>query len=103
LYKDVSRIFVFGSSELHHIEFKGIDMLRRMIAVWSELYLGDNSPKARMRLLPGPVHDLILLQSDISERARIICDYISGMTDGYAVKMYKRLFDPDYGSITELM
>ncbi|HSI83029.1 MAG: dGTP triphosphohydrolase [Candidatus Methylacidiphilales bacterium] len=103
LYKDISRIFVFGSSELHHIEFKGIDMLRRMIGVWTDLYLSDTSTKGRMRLLPGPVHELILAQEEVAERARIICDYISGMTDAYAVKMYKRLFDPDYGSITELM
>jgi dGTPase len=37
------------------------------------------------------------------EKARLLCDYISGMTDAYALRSYKRLFDPDYGSISELI
>lgn len=27
---------------------------------------------------------------------RVICDYIAGMTDRYAIEEYKRLFDPDW-------
>ena len=30
-------------------------------------------------------------------RERVICDYIAGMTDRYALDEYKRLFDPDAG------
>lgn len=103
LYKEISRLFVFGSTELHHMEFKGIEMLRRMLHTWGETYVTNPAATPRLRLLPGPVHEAVLAQSDASERARIICDYTSGMTDAYAVKMYKRLYDPDYGSITELM
>ena len=40
--------------------------------------------------------------SDKTERARIVCDYISGMTDAYALTNYKRLFDPDYSSIADI-
>ena len=29
-----------------------------------------------------------------SGRARIVADYIAGMTDRYAIKEYKRIFDP---------
>jgi len=29
-----------------------------------------------------------------SGRARIVSDYIAGMTDRYAIKEYKRIFDP---------
>jgi dGTP triphosphohydrolase len=36
-------------------------------------------------------------------KARILCDYVAGMTDGFAVRTYKRLFDPDYGSILDLV
>jgi dGTPase len=35
--------------------------------------------------------------------ARLLCDHLSGMTDAYAQRSYKRLFDPDYGSISELI
>ena len=35
-------------------------------------------------------------------KARILCDYIAGMTDGFAIRTYKRLFDPHFGSILDL-
>ncbi len=40
---------------------------------------------------------------DVNIRARIICDYLAGMTDGFAIRIYKRLFDPDFGSIVDLV
>ena len=30
-------------------------------------------------------------------------DYLAGMTDGFAIRIYKRLFDPDFGSIVDLV
>lgn len=36
-------------------------------------------------------------------RAILVCDYIAGMTDGFAVRTYKRLFDPEFGSIADLV
>lgn len=32
-------------------------------------------------------------QTDRSGRARIVCDYLAGMTDNYAIREYERLFD----------
>lgn len=34
-------------------------------------------------------------------RLRVVCDYISGMTDGYALRLYARLFEPGVGSIRD--
>jgi dGTPase len=39
---------------------------------------------------------------DAAARARLVCDYLAGMTDGYAARTYKRLFSPDFGSINDL-
>lgn len=36
------------------------------------------------------------------DTARVICDYISGMTDPYAKKLHREFFAPDSGSIFEL-
>jgi dGTPase len=33
----------------------------------------------------------------------LVCDFLAGMTDGYAARMYKRLFTPDFGSIGDLI
>ena len=45
------------------------------------------------------------LDSDSSEeaKARLVSDYIAGMTDNYAQKIYARLYLPDKGSIYELL
>ncbi len=34
-----------------------------------------------------------------SEQKRIICDYVAGMTDDYAIRMYERLFIPRQGNV----
>lgn len=33
-----------------------------------------------------------------SSKERRVCDYIAGMTDSYAERLYKRLFTPGFGS-----
>ncbi|MFT8897968.1 MAG: hypothetical protein ABF968_13560 [Acetobacter sp.] len=33
-----------------------------------------------------------------SSKERRVCDYIAGMTDSYAERLYKRLFSPGFGS-----
>lgn len=34
-----------------------------------------------------------------SAQFRVICDFIAGMTDGYAIKLYQKIFTPNEGSI----
>lgn len=53
-----------------------------------------NNPKA---LLSEETKSLI--EKDCEHEKRVICDYISGMTDEYADRIYKMLFIPDYGSV----
>jgi dGTPase len=37
-------------------------------------------------------------QSEIAKK-RVICDYVSGMTDEYATRMYEKIYHPHKGSI----
>jgi dGTPase len=101
LHKKLCRELVFGSSALRQIEFKGGQILRKLAEVLFENYLGESSrPNV---LLPGEVHAQVCETTELKQRARLLCDYLSGMTDAYALRNYKRLFDPDYGSISELI
>ena len=43
--------------------------------------------------LPGRWQDAVELAPDDADRARIIADFIAGMTDPYATEQYARLFD----------
>jgi dGTPase len=42
-----------------------------------------------------PNHVLMLHESDGESIARVVADYIAGMTDRFALDEYKKLFDPD--------
>jgi dGTPase len=99
LHKTLSRELVFGSSALQQIEFKGGLILRKLAQTLFDNYLG----KISSSLLPSEVHGLIRETESTADRARLLCDHLSGMTDAYALRSYKRLFDPDYGSISELI
>ncbi|MEO1831305.1 MAG: hypothetical protein ABGZ08_02130 [Akkermansiaceae bacterium] len=37
------------------------------------------------------------------KRARLVCDFLAGMTDGYAARTFRRLFEPGFGSIGDLV
>lgn len=100
LYKIISSDLVFNSSQLHQIEFKGDIMLSRMFSVMEENYIKDIKPK---KLLSDFADKLIRSEKDELIRARLICDYLSGMTDAYAMRTYKRLFDPDYSSLNDFI
>ncbi|PAW76388.1 MAG: hypothetical protein B9S32_15475 [Verrucomicrobia bacterium Tous-C9LFEB] len=101
LYKKLSSTFVFGSPALQQIEYKGGRLLRSLTEAFKENYITTINKKTK--LVPQGLHELVVSTPDATVRARLICDYLSGMTDAYAVRTYKRLFDPDYGSISELM
>jgi dGTPase len=101
LHKKLCRDLIFGSGVLQQIEFKGGRMLRQLVKALFENYLTDTSRPAV--LVPGDVHQAVIEAESKAARARLLCDYCSGMTDAYAVKLYRRLLDPDYGSISELI
>lgn len=100
LYKRISVELVFKTAQLHQIEFKGNNILEKIFNVLISNYIEEG---AKVRLLPDFTDRLLRATPDRQTKARIICDYISGMTDSYALRIYKRLFDPDYSSIADLL
>lgn len=98
LYKEIAVDLVFRSSQLHQMEFKGDLMLRKIFAAMEENYIHK---KRNLKLMPGFTDNLINSEEDSTKKVRIICDYISGMTDSFAMTTYKRLFDPDYSSLKD--
>jgi dGTPase len=101
LQKALSRDLVYGSSALRQIEFKGERLLGLLARTLFENYLSTTQKPTA--LVPGDTHRQVLDAPDATAKARLLCDYISGMTDAYALRSYKRLLDPDYGSISELI
>ncbi|MGJ8697312.1 MAG: dGTP triphosphohydrolase [Verrucomicrobiaceae bacterium] len=104
LFKKLAYEVVFLSPQLKQLEHKGSLMLRRLWEVLEQRYVkGEAIDGQNFQLLgDGDVAEIEGAGSE-KERARLVCDFLAGMTDGYAVRMYRRLFEPGFGSIGDLV
>lgn len=103
--KRLARTYVFQSPLLHQMEYKGGTILRGIFEALEKNYLHPLEGRGgdSLVLVTEQAHSVILAEAELPRRARIICDYLAGMTDAYAVRQYKRLYHPDYGSISEIL
>ncbi len=99
-YKKMAVDLVFRSSQLHQMEFKGNSMIENLYQLFFDNYV--NSLKST-KLLPDFNDQLLRREKNKKARARIVCDNLSGATDAYAMRMYRRLFDPEYSSLADLV
>ncbi|MEI7909139.1 MAG: dNTP triphosphohydrolase [Verrucomicrobiota bacterium] len=104
LFKRLAFEVVFLSPQLKQLEHKGSRMLRQLWDVLSERYIAQNLIDGQdFQLLPADTAAEIAAAADAAGRARLVCDFLAGMTDGYAARTYKRLFVADFGSIGDLV
>ena len=104
LFKKLAFEVVFLSPQLKQLEHKGSRMLRQLWEVLGERYISGNRIDGQdFQLLPADTAEEIAAAPDEAARARLVCDFLAGMTDGYAARTYKRLFSPDFGSIGDLI
>lgn len=99
LHKRIALELIFKSPSIQQIEFKGDHLL-------SELFEGlrghIESPKGDgLRLLPFPIMKWVEKAPDELTRMRELCDYLSSLTDGQALRLYRRLFTADFGPLTD--
>jgi dGTPase len=104
MFKKLAFEVVFLSPQLKQLEHKGSRMLRQLWEVLGERYVtGGTIDGQNFQLLPADTAAEISEAADEAGRARLVCDFLAGMTDGYAARTYKRLFSPDFGSIGDLI
>ena len=100
LYKKIALSLIFKSTQLQQIEFKGGHILERLFKGLSEHCAEGNGEG--LRILPAQVLELMDQEPDPAGGYRRLCDHVAGLTDGLALRTYKRLYDADFGSIAEL-
>jgi dGTPase len=100
LYKKIAYDLIFRSPQIQQIEFKSGFILEKLFTALVDNYLGAGPG---LNILPENVENWIRMEETPSGKARRICDFLAGLTDGFAIRMYKRLFDPDFGSFVDLM
>jgi len=100
LYKQLAFDVIFQSPQIQQLESKGARILRRLFEAFADRYIHQVN---EYQLLPAKVANTIIAAQSSRRKARLICDRIAGMTDSYAIRIYKRIFDPDFGSIVDLI
>lgn len=102
LYKRIAFDLVFRSQQMAQLDHKADVVLERMFDSLQGRYI-EVPGRTKFRLLPEAVERAIDAADDEAGRARLVCDAVAEMTDPFAVRTYKRLFDADFGSIVDLV
>ena len=87
---DLVRDKVIKSPNVQQLEFKGQKLVMELFQALA------SDPE---RLLPLSTHDRYKQASNDQGKMRVICDFVSGMTDEYATRMYEKIYHPHKGSI----
>lgn len=100
LYKRMALHLIFRHPHLQQLEHKSDRILTALFRALEERYVARQS-SGGLRLLNEGTEAAIAAAPDESSRARLVCDAIARMTDGAAVRTYRRLFDADFRSIVD--
>lgn len=88
--KDLVKREVIHSPEVQTLEYRGQQIVMKLF----EAFMSDPN-----RLLKGAFAQEWRDAGNDQDKARVICDYIAGMTDEHATRVYERLFVPRQGTI----
>lgn len=97
--KNIATGIVIKSAVVQQLEMKAHLMLKSLFDLLLQNYV-DQRPKS---LLPQEVHLEVISAEGKAVKARVICDHLSGMSDDFAVRTYRRLFDPLFGSMRDFV
>lgn len=101
-FKRISVDLVFRTAQLQQLDHKSGYILDKLWEVYHRRYVADGGARKKgLHLLPAALEEK--LKDAGEEGPRLICDYLASMTDGFALRTYKRLFDPDFGSIIDIV
>lgn len=81
---------VIKSTNVQLLEFKGQKIVIELFEALS------SDPK---RLLPKSTYSKYDQGKEPQDKMRVICDYVAGMTDEYATRLYEKIYSPHKGSI----
>jgi dGTPase len=103
LFKRLAVDIIFRSPQLEQLEFKGRYIIKRLFETF--LHGGKNDFTVNEHIFPSGLREKIkyIDHENYVAVARLICDYFAEQTDISLPRIYKRLFDPDYGSFYDIV
>jgi len=90
--KDIVIRKVIKTPQVQTLEYRGQQLIVELFEALS------SDPE---RLLKDNFRELYSAAADDAARSRVLCDYIAGMTDEYATRMFERLFLPRHGLFSD--
>ncbi|GAA5132409.1 deoxyguanosinetriphosphate triphosphohydrolase [Prosthecobacter algae] len=102
LNKKIALDLVFKSPQLQQLDYKADFILTRLFEVLRDRYI-EQEKGSTLHLMPATLEAEIEKAPDAATRARLVCDWVASMTDSFAFRTYRRLFDADFGSITDFV
>ena len=100
-YKRIALHLVFKSRQLQQLEHKSDWLLTRLFEALAARYVTMTSA-SKFRVLPESDEARLAEEESECGRARLVCDFITRLSDGAATRLCRRLFDAGFQSITEL-
>jgi dGTPase len=84
---------------------KNATLSRKACTILDGLFneFADFSKKDTRQMFPLDFRERLDSAKSSEERYRVVCDYIAGMTDAYALRVYSRLREPEDTSIFEIL
>ena len=99
-YKALANDIIFEGPQLQQLEHKARKVL---FDLWDSCWRNYVEPGPRVvRILPPAAGALVDRARGRKAKARQICDWLAGLTDGTIIRTYRRLFGSEFGSIREL-
>ncbi|MEB3198525.1 MAG: dNTP triphosphohydrolase [Candidatus Sericytochromatia bacterium] len=86
----VEYVLLIRNPRVTTLEYKGRHIVQRLFEAHAQPDAGD--------LFPVDVREWWeAVRNEERPRLRVVCDYIASMTDGHALRLYQRLFEPGAG------
>ena len=100
LYKAISTDIVFRSNRVGQLQYKVDRMLGGLFEAFMRCCEGGE--QRSLDDLPSKLRRRLRGVAGRAQVARLICDHLAGMTDHFAIKTFRRLFDPGFTAIADI-
>ncbi len=100
-FKRVALDLIFRSAPLQQMDYKGDRVLEDLFQALSDSYFESGKP--RSKILPEQTAIWMRRAEGDGAAQRLVArDFLASLTDGQALRVHKRLYDPEYASIIDL-
>lgn len=100
LLKEMVWANIINNEKVATLEHKAKKIVGALFKTYSDW---EHFPRETENMFPPDFQELLAAEKENGVKTRLACDYVSGMTDAYALRMYSRLTEPDFSSLFDIV